>query len=364
MKKLGMTAALAAAGILLPLGSAFANYHSAITVTPFAHDDPNFPNLVTAEWRRALGCPTNPTLASDPTTGLPMACTGSVDDYDRVNAGLLLSKQGPSSPVGTGEAGATLNGIQGTVVPAPDPLDVLADSIGYDIRKNLGVADPAGSHCGTQSPRIEIVTTDNVTHSYYCADGTPLDAGFFTLGWTRLRWEVSAAIPPIAPGQTIQSARVVLDEGQDGVPDGFGLAVLDNFFIFGTYVGTGDAHPTPYADEDEGQGEDRDHDSCQYRDSPSHPDEGSMRYSDKSKKMSVTSVNGVRSIAYTGTALTGRCVSFSGDAYVNGKPGYVYSFQSCQVPGAIGNFNISISGPGGFAYQKTAPLTSGYVHLH
>jgi hypothetical protein len=360
MTRATFTTALAVAGILLPVGSALADFNS---VTPFAADDPQYSNLVFSAWLNALGCPTNTNLGTDqtqpPGTGLPYACTtGDLDDSQ--NAGLLLSKQGPTTS--GGQAGATLNGVGGTVVPLT--IDATTLDLGYDIRKDaIFGADksPGGAHCG-QSPRIEIVTENGVTHAtethfFYCSTGLIDPFTIPNLGWTRLRWSLVEG--GILPGDTIKSAKVVLDDGQDGPPDNFGLAVLDNFFWLNNWVGTGAAHRAPYPDEDRGEGGDDDHDYHQYRCSQSHPDQGQMRYSDKSKKMSVVGVNGVRSITYVGS-----CVNFAGDAYVNGKPGYVYNFQSCQVPTAKGNFTISVTGPGGFSYQKAATMTSGYVSIH
>src|SRR5436853_3406889 len=107
MTRTGIATALVFAGVVLPFGGAFAVFDS---VTPFAHDDPTLPNLVTAEWRTALGCPTDVNLP------FPYACDLS-DFTDTTNMGLLISKQGPGTLLASGEAGATLNGLQGTVVP-------------------------------------------------------------------------------------------------------------------------------------------------------------------------------------------------------------------------------------------------------
>jgi parallel beta-helix repeat protein len=115
-------------------------------------------------------------------------------------------------------------------------------------------------------------------------------------------------------------------------------------------------------DEDEGDGEDNDHDHAKFQDSPSHPENGQMQYQDQSKAMNVQSANGVHSIAYNGA-----CVSFAGDALVNGKTGYLYTFVACDVSAlrtGIGTFSMTITGPLGYLYQKTAVLTSGYVNIH
>jgi hypothetical protein len=53
---------------------------------------------------------------------------------------------------------------------------------------------------------------------------------------------------------------------------------------------------------------------------------------------------------------------------VNGQPGYVFTFASCDLSslpfGGIGNFSINVAGPLAFLYQKTATLTSRYVSIH
>jgi hypothetical protein len=115
-------------------------------------------------------------------------------------------------------------------------------------------------------------------------------------------------------------------------------------------------------DEDEGEGEDSEHDHAKFQDSPSHPENGQMTYQDQSKAMNVQSINGVQSIAYIGS-----CVSFAGNSLVNGQPGYLYTFQACDVSAlgtGLGTFSMTITGPLGYLYQKSAPLTSGYVFIH
>jgi parallel beta-helix repeat protein len=115
-------------------------------------------------------------------------------------------------------------------------------------------------------------------------------------------------------------------------------------------------------DEDEGEGEDSEHDHAKFQDSPSHPENGQMTYQDQSKAMNVQSVNGVQSIAYIGP-----CVSFTGNALANGQPGYLYTFEACDVSAlgtGLGSFSMTITGPLGYLYQKIVPLTSGYMFIH
>jgi parallel beta-helix repeat protein len=115
-------------------------------------------------------------------------------------------------------------------------------------------------------------------------------------------------------------------------------------------------------DDDEGEVEDRDHNHADFHDSQSDPGNSQMHYQDRSQNMSLQSVNGVGFISYNNT-----CVNFAGDALVNGNPGYAYTFTACDLSAlgtGIGNFSISVTGPLGFLYQKSAALTSGYVYVH
>jgi len=50
---------------------------------------------------------------------------------------------------------------------------------------------------------------------------------------------------------------------------------------------------------------------------------------------------------------------------VNRKPGYTASFEACDRSGptAIGTFSISITGPGGFHYEKTSSLSKGKLKI-
>ena len=118
------------------------------------------------------------------------------------------------------------------------------------------------------------------------------------------------------------------------------------------------------SDWDSGQGEDGDsstRDDFQFSDSPSNPQSSNLQYNDWGLGMNLQSVGGVRSITYNNT-----CVSFAGNALVNGQTGYAFTFTACDLSAlgtGIGNFTIAITGPPGFLYQKSAALTSGYVHL-
>ena len=77
-------------------------------------------------------------------------------------------------------------------------------------------------------------------------------------------------------------------------------------------------------------------------------------------------VNGARGITYNGT-----CVSFVGDALMNGQPGYVVSFATCDLSAlatpltaSIGTFTIAVTRASGLVYQAKGQLTSGHVSIH
>src|SRR3989442_1437051 len=67
-----------------------------------------------------------------------------------------------------------------------------------------------------------------------------------------------------------------------------------------------------------------------------------------------------RSISYSGN-----CVSFIGDAKVNGQLGYQFTFGACDfsASGGIGGFSIAVTGPAGYSYHKNSNLTTGFVKL-
>jgi hypothetical protein len=276
---------------------------------------------------------------------------------------LLLVKTGPTNNDAAG--GAELLGVKGTKLT----------ELGYDIRKpgapNFG--DPRGSHCGAGAPRFNIVIAGQPTDIYFlgCASpppdvDTPLLGG---QGWQRLRW--GGTVPLMAyknglvltdiSGATADSIEIIFDEGDDTGPDNFGVAVLDNIDVNTTLVGKG-PEESENKDDDIAQGEDGKGDSFQSNDSASHPESSSLSYEDQSKGMKVQSVNGARSISYTGP-----CVSYAGDAVMNGNTGYLYTFEACSVSvlgTGIGTFSMTVTGPAGYLYQKTAVLTSGYVNIH
>src|SRR5256886_17174202 len=76
---------------------------------------------------------------------------------------------------------------------------------------------------------------------------------------------------------------------------------------------------------------------------------GTLIYHDPGQSLSVTSSDGVRSISYSGN-----CVSFIGDAKVNGQLGYQFTFGACDfsASGGIGGVFLSVAGAAGVCSYK------------
>ena len=373
MSKSAVIGLLAAIGIVAPVRSVFAgNRPPDFQVVPFERNDTL--NLVRSTWQKGIGCPNT-------SQDFNYNCQPDFSDTDdKLNQGLLLAKSG-NGVVDPGQAGATLVGVNGQVIP-----DLITPILGYDIRKDFGLGSNAsvfGSHCGAPSfdsvsqktargsPRFEI-QVGTKTYFIPCGQPTPYVEPAALQGWIRLRWPASAfidadtglSIAASDVGKQVTSVQIVFDAGPDTYEfpgDTFGLAVLDNIFAWYRVEGDGNANPTAPSDEDEGGGEDKDHNSCEYRHSDSQPDRNKVACYDPSKKMEMSSSN-IRSATYQAN-----CVNLVGDGLVNGKSGYSYTYQACDLstgltPG-IGTFNISISGPG-LLYSKLAAMTSGYVYIH
>jgi hypothetical protein len=119
--------------------------------------------------------------------------------------------------------------------------------------------------------------------------------------------------------------------------------------------------PQEVEEEDEGDGEDNEHDHASFVDEKQPHDNGTLVYNDPSKNLNLQSSNGVQGISYSGS-----CVSFNGNSKVNGQLGYAFTFRACDLSalGGIANFSISVTGPAGFAYQKSGTFTTGFVKLH
>jgi len=346
---------------------------SVASVIPFTGVAPSVvgdPTLAYAEWKQGVGCPTN--LVD------PYACFASSDPADLLNTGLFLVKTGPTSsdpavdlsayPLGAEDlspyATADLQGVAGANVS-----DLF--ELGYDLRNTaIGLFAGGGSHCGLRSPRFNVVTqgaAGTSTHRFYCLNGV-VDS--VNLGWVRLRWTMDLADPAMDPSDTIQSIKIVADEGQDpvpGYPDLFGVSILDNIDVNGVLVGIGPAATPPPPpggggdDEDDGQGEDHDHNCFHFNGNWSHHEKSRLSYSDRSQKLKFVATGGVRDIHSTGP----KCVGFAADGKVNRKPGYTATFEACDRSGptAIGTFSITITGPGGFHYEKTSSLSKGKLKV-
>lgn len=321
---------------------------STFTVVPFEFD-PDGTNLVAARWKTGLGCPSTGVVPAAPTT-TPFSDPGcpTTDSADRGDQGLLLAKSGPSAI--DASAGATILGVNGITLV----------EIGYDLRKPDALSDPRGSHCGTGSPRFSVVTQDGTTHALGCQSPPPIQT---TAGsWIRLRWDPSAARPPIT--SPVKSIRIVMDEGPDADPDNFGVAVLDNIDINGTLVGRGPAGPGE-KDADEGHGGDQDH-HFHFTNSTSRPETSDVSFEDRSQGIDIQSIGAARTISFSGS-----CVNFVEDAMLNGDPGYVLTFGACDLSALstpllpqIGSYSIVLSGAQGVVYQTSGSMTFGSIQIH
>ena len=377
MKRVAILIALIALSLTVPANLAHASNDFSVVPSVF---DPHGTHLVVAEWEGGIGCPTNATIVpfAPPdfsTLGPPQPYTDPAcptgDPNDKRNEGLLLVKTGPTND--DAAAGAELLGVKGMTV----------GEVGYDIRKPgfrvdpitgihipVDQGDPRGSHCGAGAPRFNIVIDGQPNDFYFIGcNSPPPDMDTPGNGWQRLRWGGTAPLMAYKNGTVltnisgakVDSIEIIFDEGDDTGPDNFGLAVLDNIDVNGTLVGKG-PEENENKDEDRAQGDDGKGDSVQSEDSPSRPESSSMSYEDKSQGMKMQSVNGARSVSYSGP-----CVSFAGDAVMNGNTGYLYTFEACSVSvlgTGIGTFSMTVTGPAGYLYQKRAALISGFVSIH
>ncbi len=260
------------------------------SVIPFTGVAPSVvgdPTLAYAEWKQGVGCPTN---VADPYT-----CFASSDPADLLNTGLFLVKTGPTTSDPVVDLSLYPLGVEDlSPYPAADLQGVAGANVsdlfelGYDLRNTaIGLFAGAGSHCGLRSPRFNVVTqgaAGTSTHRFYCFNGAVDNVN---LGWVRLRWTMDQADPPMDPSDTIQSIKIVADEGQDpvgGIPDLFAVAVLDNIDVNGVLVGAGLPPPPPPGggdDEDDGQGEDHDHNCFHFNGNWTHGEKSRLSYSDK-----------------------------------------------------------------------------------
>ena len=365
---------LAVAAAVAPSGAfgqqSSSRFQPKFQVIPFETD--NGAGAVAAFWRYGLGCPSSP-----PGFGCP-----NPFEQDPRNQGLTLAKS--VQTVDPAQAIAFIKGARGTFL----------SELGYDLRKFGDQFSANGSTCSDTSPRWEFEMADG--SSWFIPCGLPTADDEVSLFWRRLRWVAAEALPSPKPivacpmpavkghpactqvvsctlpngcglDRRLKNLRIVHDNGPDGDPaTQFGLAVLDNIDVAGRLRGTGpDARN---GDEDEGQGRDKDGRQFYHLDSPSHPEQGQFEFHDPVANVNLVGANGVRGIAYSVGPLGQPCVSFSGDGAVNGTPGYLYTFASCDLSAVgtdLGTYTITITGPiGTLPYNQTGALTMGSVDIH
>jgi len=179
-------------------------------------------NIVTAAWLGGMGLPDN----GGPNTSVAdFAANQNKTDPHR---GLLLSKNGPTADCSS--SGATIRGVGGLLVTPTFEL-------GFDYRN--------GGHCGAGAPRYNVVTTGTPSAHFVggCANGVQTPAPQDPTEWTRARFTIAQAVPPLVPGTRIVSINLIFDEGTDAPslqdPNGVGLAVVDNLDINGQLITTG-----------------------------------------------------------------------------------------------------------------------------
>jgi hypothetical protein len=199
--------------------------------------DPGDTDTAQSMWINGIGCPnataTHNTNNANGSVSDPQ-CAGSYDASDEENAGLLLSKEGPSSSNSSGTA--TLGGI------APNTH---VTELGYDIR-TVNYPGSLSSHCGNGSPRFNVTTTDGlffVGCDSPQADSFTSDTAGSGGAWTRLRWGTGGTVQGYGPSGlgpitgTVKSISILFDDGTEVGPDYFGAAVLDNIDFNGAIVG-------------------------------------------------------------------------------------------------------------------------------
>jgi len=372
--KRGIVVCLLAVTAIAParaFGQSNSRFAPRFDVVPVEVDNGSF--VVAAFWRYGFGC------LRAPSTGDGSGCINQ-SESDLRNEGLLLAKSNQTAF--PGKATAQIRGVKGSFL----------FELAYDFRKanSIELSDQ-GSECNNNSPRFEIQMADN--SSYYIPCQLPTDDQSTSLYWRRPVWggpsTLMACIGPGSPtaactltmigctdvhgcglDKRVVSLRIVQDVGADDEENGgieqFGLTILDNIDVNGRLKGSG---PAPRrGDEDEGQGRDKDAREFHFLDSPSAPATSTFDFSDPIAKMDLVGANGVRGIAYSVGVLGQPCVSFSGDGLVNGKAGFVYKLNACDlsaVGSQLGTYGISVTGPIGTPpYGQSGALTMGFIAIH
>ena len=217
---------------------------------------PGYPpgsNIVTSAWLRGMGLPDKNDQQLN-TTLLDTGSTKGAASRRDPHSGLMLNKNGPTADCSS--AGATIRGAKGLRVGV-DGTFVL----GFDYRN--------GTHCGAGSPRFNVVARQGHNDPTFhfmggCANGTPTPAPQDPTEWTRVRFANGAAtaFPPIPPGSNIESIDLIVDEGTDAPsvedPRGVGLSVVDNIFVNGQFIRSGQGIAEPHGEGDRDDRDDRD----------------------------------------------------------------------------------------------------------
>jgi hypothetical protein len=147
--------------------------------------DPDHTGIISSAWVPGIGLP----------------------DAGGSNHGLYLAKEGPTET--NAAAYAVIDGVEGIT---------LAD-LGYDVKD--------GGHCSGGAPRFNVDASDGFHFVGACTNGTV--AGVPAAGWTRYRFSLAQAFPPITPGATINSIAVLFDEE--------GSVIIDNIDVNDTLIG-------------------------------------------------------------------------------------------------------------------------------
>jgi hypothetical protein len=219
---------------------------------------------------------------------------------------------------------------------------------------------------GTQTFSYGTALRDSGGHMVYTRAG-PADFGAFDLVNKQVTVKVTLAKlnalqkhGAIVPGTSFIGLR---GQAQTGGNDGVGdLTRLNGTYRFDTSTCAG---ATTSGGGDSGEGDDSDaadRDHVDFSDDSSHPENSHVQYSAPRNNFTMQSVGGSQAVTYS----NGACVNLLGAAAVNLQPGYTYAFTACSLPTAtqIGTFTMSITGPLGFVYQKSAPLVSGLLSIH
>ena len=219
---------------------------------------------------------------------------------------------------------------------------------------------------GTQTFSYGTALRDSGGHMVYTTVG-PADFGAIDLVNKQVTVKVTLAKlnalqkhGAIVPGTTFIGLRGQAQTGgRDGVSD---LTRLNGTYRFDTSACIGAA---PGSGGDSGQGDDSDaadRDHVDFSDESSHPESSNVAYSAPRDNFTMHSLGGSQAVTYS----NGVCVNLLGAATVNLQPGYTYAFTACNLPTAtqIGTFTMTITGPLGFVYQKSAPLVSGVLSIH